>query len=75
MEVLPNLFWIEGRASNTFLWRDESGLIMVDTGMPGDARKIMTYMADNGMELTEVEAILITHADIDHAGLTGMAEV
>lgn len=73
MELLPNLFWIEGRASNIYLWRNEGGLIMVDTGMPGDAGKIMTYMADNSMPLVDVEAILVTHADIDHAG--GAAEL
>jgi glyoxylase-like metal-dependent hydrolase (beta-lactamase superfamily II) len=73
MELLPNLHWIQGRASNIYLWRHEGSLIMVDTGMPGDARKIITYMADNGMGLAEVEAILVTHADIDHAG--GAAEL
>jgi len=73
MELLPNLFWIEGRASNIFLWRDEGGLIMVDTGMPGDANKIITYMADNGLQSENVLAVLITHADIDHAG--GAAEL
>ena len=68
MELLPKLHWIEGRASNVYLWLDESGLIMVDTGMPGDTKKILATMADSSLQPTDVIAILITHADIDHAG-------
>ncbi len=68
MELLPNLHWIEGRASNIYLWQEESGLVMVDTGMPGDTKKILNYMAAAGLEPAAVAAIFITHADIDHAG-------
>ena len=73
MELLPDLHWIEGRASNIYLWRDDSGLMMVDTGMPGDTKKILDYMAENDLPHSELIAILITHADIDHAG--GAAEL
>ncbi len=68
MGLLPNLVWIEGRASNIYLWQDDSGLILVDTGMPGDTKKILATMAENSLQPTDVIAILITHADIDHAG-------
>ena len=73
MELLPNLVWIEGKASNIYLWQDESGLIMVDTGMPGDTKKILATMAEDNLQPTDVVAILVTHADIDHAG--GAAEL
>lgn len=73
MELLPNLHWIEGRASNIYLWREASGLLMVDTGMPGDTKKILSYMEENGLSPSEVIAILVTHADVDHAG--GAAEL
>ena len=68
MEVVPNLFWIEGRASNIYVWRSEPGLLMVDTGMPGDAKRILDAMRENDLDAEDVAAILITHADIDHAG-------
>jgi glyoxylase-like metal-dependent hydrolase (beta-lactamase superfamily II) len=68
MQLLPNFFWIEGRASNIYLWQAEAGLLMVDTGMPGDTEKILAYMTANGLDKQGVFAILITHADIDHAG-------
>lgn len=68
MEVVPNLFWIEGRASNIYLWRSGPGILMVDTGMPNDRDRILAYMNDHGLVAQDVAAILVTHADIDHAG-------
>lgn len=68
MELLSNLHWIEGQASNVYLWRSGRGLIMVDTGMPGDTNKILNYLPEHGFKPQDVLAILITHADIDHAG-------
>lgn len=73
MELLPSLHWIEGRASNIYLWQEDTDLVMVDTGMPGDTKRILNYMAETGLEPSSVAAILITHADIDHAG--GAAEL
>jgi glyoxylase-like metal-dependent hydrolase (beta-lactamase superfamily II) len=73
MEVLPKLNWIEGRASNVYLWQDESGLLMVDTGMPGDTKKILAAILEAGYQPADVVAILITHGDVDHAG--GAAEL
>lgn len=68
MEVVPNLHWIEGRASNIYLWRSEADILMVDTGMPKDQDRVLAYMTDHGLAAQDVAAIFITHADIDHAG-------
>lgn len=68
MELLPNLHWIEGRISNMYLWLGENGMLLVDTGQPKDAGKILDYVSQIGHELSEIMAILITHADQDHAG-------
>jgi glyoxylase-like metal-dependent hydrolase (beta-lactamase superfamily II) len=68
MELLPNLHWIEGRISNIYLWLGDNGMILVDTGQPKDAGRILDYVSQLGRKLSEVVAILITHADQDHAG-------
>jgi len=68
MELLPNLFWIEGQRSNIYLWKEEGSLILVDTGLPGDAELIVETVQDIGYQLSDIKAILITHADADHAG-------
>ncbi|HSG15900.1 MAG TPA: MBL fold metallo-hydrolase [Anaerolineae bacterium] len=73
MELLARLHWIEGRASNIYLWQGDAGLLMFDTGMPGDAKKILAYIDEAGFRPADVMAILITHADKDHAG--GAAEL
>lgn len=36
-EILPNLHWIKGRASNVYLWMGEDRPALFDAGMPGDA--------------------------------------
>ena len=73
MELLPRLHWIEGRASNIYLWQEDAGLLLVDSGMPGDTKKILAYISEAGFQPGDVMAILITHADADHAG--GAAEL
>jgi glyoxylase-like metal-dependent hydrolase (beta-lactamase superfamily II) len=67
-EILPNLHWIKGRASNVYLWMGEDRLALFDTGMPGDADRILDYVSKIGRTPTDLSTILITHADIDHAG-------
>lgn len=67
-EILPNLHWIEGRASNVYLWVGRESLTLFDTGMRGDADKILDYVTRIGRHSTDLSTILITHADPDHAG-------
>ncbi len=67
-EILPNLHWIKGRVSNLYLWVGESGLVLIDTGLAGDVDKILSYISQIGRQPNDLQAILITHADIDHAG-------
>jgi glyoxylase-like metal-dependent hydrolase (beta-lactamase superfamily II) len=68
MEIITNLHWIKGLSSNIYLWEGEDGLIMVDSGRPGDADRITGYIESIGHDLAELMGILITHADYDHAG-------
>ncbi len=68
MELVPRLHWFAGRASNIYIWIGHSGLTLVDTGMPGDAKKVAGYIGDIGYQLSDISTILITHADYDHAG-------
>jgi glyoxylase-like metal-dependent hydrolase (beta-lactamase superfamily II) len=41
---------------------------LVDTGYPGDHDEVLASLAEIGRRLTDVEAVLITHAHIDHIG-------
>jgi len=47
---------------------DAGGVVLLDTGFPGDARRIRRTMAEIGAGPQDVRAILLTHGHIDHAG-------
>jgi glyoxylase-like metal-dependent hydrolase (beta-lactamase superfamily II) len=67
-EIVPTLHWIKGRISNIYLWIGEDGLVLIDTGMSGDVDTILNYIEKIGRSPADLRAILITHADFDHAG-------
>lgn len=68
MELLPDLHLIEGQRSNIYVWKDQNSLIMIDSGSPGDVKTILEYVEEIGFQASDLVAIFITHADIDHAG-------
>ena len=47
---------------------DGDGAVLLDTGFPGDARRIQHRLHQLGMGAKDVRAILLTHGHIDHAG-------
>lgn len=56
--------------SNAYLVEDGDKLIVIDTGMPGHARKIISYVKSLGKDPRSVETIVLTHPDLDHSGST-----
>lgn len=51
---------------------DADGAVILDTGFPGDGRKIKQLIERLGVRPSEVRAILLTHGHIDHAGNAAM---
>jgi glyoxylase-like metal-dependent hydrolase (beta-lactamase superfamily II) len=47
---------------------DAEGVVLLDTGFPGDARAIRRVVEQIGAGPRDVRAILLTHGHIDHAG-------
>jgi glyoxylase-like metal-dependent hydrolase (beta-lactamase superfamily II) len=43
-------------------------MTVIDTGLPGNADRIMSYVESLGRQRTDIKMIILTHPDIDHAG-------
>ena len=68
MQIRPEVYLIEGKASNIYLCIDDDGLALIDTGMPGEQDRVLAEIARLGFRPDQLNRILITHGDIDHAG-------
>lgn len=54
--------------ANCYVIINESRIIVVDTGMPGNAKRIINYIKGLGETLSDTDIVILTHADIDHIG-------
>ena len=68
MRIQPDVTLISGRASNFYLCRAEDGLTLIDAGMPKEQQYFFDMLDQLGHQPSQLKRILITHADIDHAG-------
>lgn len=70
MEILLGVHWVEGVNANPYLLtRADGKLVIVDTGMLGDAKKISEYVSTKmNKDLKDLKTILLTHCHLDHAG-------
>src|ERR1035437_11014733 len=69
MEITTGIHQINGiRGANCYLVMSETRMLLVDTGMPGNGRKIVNYIKALGKDPSKLDYIILTHADIDHIG-------
>ena len=69
MEIIPGIHRIDGvRGANVYLVIGEDEMLAIDTGMPGNAKRIAAYVDGLGKNLSDIKFIILTHADIDHVG-------
>jgi len=47
---------------------DPDGLTLIDTGLAGNAKRVLQYVEGLGRKPGDVKRIIITHADGDHVG-------
>jgi len=58
----------EVMVANPVLLYDGDQFVLVDTGMPGQLEAIKQSLANEGLVLEDLDAIIFTHQDIDHIG-------
>jgi len=69
MEIAHGIHRIENvRGANCYLLFTDAGAALVDTGMPGNEKKIFEYVRSTGTDPKRLEYIVLTHSDIDHSG-------
>lgn len=54
--------------ANTHIVEDTKGVVVIDAGMPHQARRIVNQVRALGHSPQDIRVILLTHGHIDHAG-------
>ena len=53
---------------NWTLVADDSGLLIIDAGFPGQRDEVLDSIRQLGFGIDDVHAFLLTHAHVDHLG-------
>lgn len=68
VEVSSGVFVVAASHTNLVLIRDGDEITMVDTGYPRDRGLVEAALANIGRSLSDVAALVLTHAHVDHLG-------
>jgi glyoxylase-like metal-dependent hydrolase (beta-lactamase superfamily II) len=68
-QIAPDVYMMEGiRRANVYLLTSREGVTLVDTGIAGDADRIVAQLEEGGYTLSDLRAIVLTHCHGDHTG-------
>lgn len=68
METVTDGVYLISRGSNAYIVDGDTGVVLVDTGMPKRHGAIIEGLSDIGRSAKDVRAILLTHGHFDHFG-------
>lgn len=54
--------------SNIYVVENDEGLAIIDTGTPGNAKKIIEFVQEIGHQADQIKSIILTHSHLDHVG-------
>jgi glyoxylase-like metal-dependent hydrolase (beta-lactamase superfamily II) len=68
MEIIPEIHQVDGINGNCYIIA-RNGLVIIDAGIPGSGKKILSYIRDTlHREPSAITTIIITHFHTDHIG-------
>lgn len=65
-QIYPSLYVISKMIANQYLLIDYGGITLIDTGISGNGKTILSAVKSIGFSPTALKQIIITHADGDH---------
>lgn len=68
MVLTPGIHRVDGTFPNNVYLLTEDDLILIDTGLPGNGRRIVNYVRAIGRNPGELKLIVATHHHPDHSG-------
>jgi glyoxylase-like metal-dependent hydrolase (beta-lactamase superfamily II) len=73
MQVTNGIHRLTGGIANFYLIEEGSGVVLVDAGTPRDWGLFVSAMEQLGHDLTDLDAVLLTHSQADHTGFAERA--
>lgn len=67
-QVSESVYIVAGTNVNWALVSDGSGVTLVDAGYPADTGRVLNSVRQIGHRVTDIAAVLLTHAHLDHIG-------
>ncbi len=68
MKIAEGIHKVDGVNCNVYLVEDGKELVLIDTGLPRSANKIVKYLQSLGRKPSDISTIVLTHFHIDHVG-------
>ena len=68
MLIAPGVHQFNASFVNVFVVAIPDGLLLVDTGQPGDTDKLLKRMREADLDPAQIRLIFLTHGDTDHIG-------
>ena len=68
MEIAPGIHRLGPGLVNAYLLEEQGGITIVDTGAPGYWDALPRELAAMGRAISDVKAVVLTHAHTDHIG-------
>jgi glyoxylase-like metal-dependent hydrolase (beta-lactamase superfamily II) len=68
-QIAPDVYLLEGlRSSNVYAFTAREGIALIDSGMSGAVDQIVEQLEESGYTLSDLQAVVLTHAHGDHTG-------